>query len=80
MAFIVKPDQEGYDLDWLKAHIDFDETSQFILKNDKTEKGFSAQLAGKISLKMNLIEGQMPQEMQELQPLNCQESDLRVWS
>ena len=57
MAFIVKPDQEGYDLDWLKAHIDFDETSQFILKNDKTEKGFSAQLAGKISLKMNLIEG-----------------------
>ncbi|MCB0603166.1 MAG: hypothetical protein KDC28_18135, partial [Saprospiraceae bacterium] len=57
MAFIVKPDEDGYDLEWLKAHIDFEASSQFVLKNDKIEKGFSAKLAGKLSLSTNIVEG-----------------------
>lgn len=54
MAFTVKPDEKGYDIDWLKAHIDFEQTSQFILKNDIKERGVAAHLSGKISLKSSI--------------------------
>jgi len=53
MSFIVKPDEEGYDMDWIKSHIDFDESSQFILENNNKRKGFSATLTGDISIKGN---------------------------
>lgn len=50
MSFTVKPNKDGYDIDWLKAHIDFEETSQFIIKNDSKERGVGAFLSGKLSI------------------------------
>ncbi|MFT5513363.1 MAG: hypothetical protein ACI8SE_001770, partial [Bacteroidia bacterium] len=34
IVYTITPDKKGYDIDWLKAHIDFDSSTFFLLKND----------------------------------------------
>ena len=35
IAYTITPDKTGYDIDWLKAHIDFDTSTYFLLKNEQ---------------------------------------------
>ncbi|NNE13508.1 MAG: hypothetical protein HKN51_00940 [Saprospiraceae bacterium] len=51
MSFTIKPNKEGYDIDWLKAHVDFDRNTQFFIKNDAKEKGLKGTMGGLISIK-----------------------------
>ncbi len=51
MSFAIKPNPKGYDIDWLKAHLEFDKTTQFIIKNDAKEKGFIGTMSGVLSIK-----------------------------
>ncbi|MFT5512056.1 MAG: hypothetical protein ACI8SE_000451, partial [Bacteroidia bacterium] len=56
IAYTITPDKKGYDIDWLKAHIDFDSSTYFLLKNDGLEKGMDIQMNGVISVKASLTE------------------------
>ncbi len=54
ILFSVKPDEEGYDMDYIKSHIDFDENSEFVMKNNAKQRGFAATLSGSITFKSNV--------------------------
>lgn len=51
MKFVVKANEEGYDIDYLKSHLKFEENSEFVFVNNKNEKGFTANMSGSISIK-----------------------------
>lgn len=54
MSFSVSPNKDGYDLDWIKSHLDFDESSEFVLKNDSKEKGLMVKLSGQLTLNSSI--------------------------
>jgi hypothetical protein len=49
MNLSVTPRAEGYDIDWLKAHVDFD-SSRITLLNDSKEQSFEGKLNGYLKL------------------------------
>jgi len=68
MSFTVKPNPDGYDLDWIKSKLVFDETSEIVLKNNSKERGVRAELSGTLTLggTMNDINAQREPGMPEM--------------
>lgn len=50
MSFSVKPNADGYDLDWIKSKIVFDESTAIMLKSNSKERGVEARLSGELTI------------------------------
>ena len=50
MSFSVKPNPDGYDLDWIKSKLTFDESTEIVLKSNSKQRGVEAKLSGNLTL------------------------------
>jgi len=51
MTFTIKPEEKGYDIDWLHATLQFDKTTQILLMNNAKDKGLDVTMNGTLKLK-----------------------------
>jgi len=54
MSFSVKPNADGYDLDWIKSKIVFDESTAIVLRSNSKERGVEAKLSGELTIGSSL--------------------------